>query len=109
LVSAVVVSPPVGLLAGAALAAATWWKRGPALLGLAAVAVAAAVVAWITVEQVRNDFPPAFEWPERFTEAHRPALLALALVVAHVVAVHLRARRMPPLGDTTDARPEPPV
>jgi ribose/xylose/arabinose/galactoside ABC-type transport system permease subunit len=95
-----VASPAAGLAVGAALFAGVWWRRGPALLGLAAATLALGVVVWITAEQLRSDFPSSFGWPEQFVAAHVPTLTALALLVAHVMAVALRTRREPDRHDT---------
>jgi TRAP-type C4-dicarboxylate transport system permease small subunit len=92
-VTAVVAGSVAGLVVGAALLGAAFWRHGPAALGLASLATALGVVGWIVVQQMGRDFPGGYDWPERFTEAHVPALAALAFLVAHVIAVALRTPR----------------
>jgi len=83
------VGPIAAIVVGAATLAALHWRHARATTALAP-AVALAVSALYTIAtQVKNRFPPGFEWPRYFGEVHDVALAGVLLLLADLAVDRL--------------------
>ncbi|HET9729448.1 MAG TPA: alpha-(1-_3)-arabinofuranosyltransferase family protein [Acidimicrobiia bacterium] len=83
--SAVVVTPWVGVLVGAATYATLRWPRLRAPIMVVPAALLAGCALYIVVQQQRYHYPSVFEWPTLFPRARTPAWIAIMLVSADIV------------------------
>jgi arabinofuranan 3-O-arabinosyltransferase len=92
LLAAVVVTPWVGLLAGAAAWALTAKARLRAIVLFVPAALLLIIGIYIAVQQHRYQYPSVFEWPTLFPHARTPAWIAVVLLAADAVIDIVRRR-----------------
>lgn len=88
----VVATPAVGLVVGAAAAAALVHPRARALLTLGGAGAALATGVYVAVQQHRYGFPTTFVWPSAFERVAPLAWLAVLLLGADAVVERVRVR-----------------
>jgi len=104
LAAALLVTPWVGLVAGAALFVALVRPRLRWLLAIGAPVALAIAGAYVVIQQWRHMYPPVFEWPTFFDDVHAVAWLAVVLLAADALVEFLRARRRAGASSTGDPR-----
>ncbi len=99
IVSAVVAGsvsrPVIGLIAGAAVAAGCWWRRGRLLVRVLSVLSFLGLGVYIVVEQLRHRYLPDINWPANLNRANDLAWLGITLLAADAVAGLVRSRSAP--------------
>jgi arabinofuranan 3-O-arabinosyltransferase len=92
LVGALLVTPWVGLVAGAATLAVLVRPRLRALLAVGAPGALAIAGGYVFVQQWRLRYPAVFEWPTFFDGVHVIAWLAVVLLAADATVEFIRTR-----------------
>ena len=99
LVAGSFIGPGPGVVMALAAVVTTRWRRCRPLLTVGGPLVFTLSVAWMALEQLMRELPPGFDWPSYFEELHRPAMLAVALVVLDVFVDRCWMRRWWPNHD----------
>jgi hypothetical protein len=89
---ALLVTPWVGLVAGAATLAVLIRPRLRWLLAIGAPAALAVAGGYVVVQQSRHMYPAIFEWPTFFDAVHVVGWLAVILLAADAVVEVVRSR-----------------
>ena len=92
---AIVVTPWVGVVAGAAAWALTAKARLRAIVLVIPSALLLLVGVYIVVQQHHYAYPSVFEWPTLFPHARTPAWIAVLLLATDAVIDIVRRRSAP--------------
>ncbi|MSO79935.1 MAG: DUF3367 domain-containing protein, partial [Acidimicrobiia bacterium] len=84
IVGAVMGAPWVGVVAGSATLGALLDRRARTALRVASMLVLGAAVAYVIVQQARNGYPAAYDWPQRFLRVNDWPMLATVLLACTV-------------------------
>ncbi len=84
IVGAVIGAPWVGGVAGIAMLGALFDRRARLALRVASVLVLGAASAYVIVQQARNGYPGAYDWPQRFLRVNDWPMLAIVLLAGTV-------------------------
>jgi hypothetical protein len=87
---AVFARPLIGLIAGVAVASASWWRWGRAVIRVATVAALVALPVYDVQQQWAHHYLPTIDWVASLSSANDIAWLALSLVGADMVAGRVR-------------------
>ncbi len=90
--AALVSRPAIGAVAGAAVAAGCWWRRGRLAVRIGAVAGLVAVGVYVIIQQYLHHYWPDINWPANLSLANDLAWAALALLGGDVVIGLVRSR-----------------
>ncbi|HSO96147.1 MAG TPA: alpha-(1-_3)-arabinofuranosyltransferase family protein [Acidimicrobiia bacterium] len=90
---ALLVTPGVGLVAGAATFAVLRRPRLRWLLAVGAPSALAIAGGYVFLQQWRHEYPAVFEWPTFFDGVHTVAWLAVVLLAADATVEFIRSRR----------------
>jgi arabinofuranan 3-O-arabinosyltransferase len=93
LAAGLLVTPWVGLVAGAAVFVVLVRPRRRWLLAVGAPAALAVAGGYVLIQQWRHMYPPVFQWPTYFDDVHTVAWLAVVLLSADALVELLRSRR----------------
>jgi hypothetical protein len=86
------VTPWVGLVAGAATLAVLRRPRLRWLLAVGAPTALAVAGGYVFLQQWRHEYPAVFEWPTFFDGVHTIAWLAVVLLAADATVEFIRTR-----------------
>jgi len=89
------VTPWVGLVAGAATLAVLFRPRLRWLLAVGAPAALAVAGGYVFIQQWRYMYPAVFEWPTFFDGVHVVGWLAVVLLTADAVVEVVRSKPRP--------------
>ena len=84
IVGAVIGAPWVGVVAGIAMLGALLDRRARLALRVASTLVLGAAAAYVIVQQARNGYPAAYDWPQRFLRVNDWPMLAMVLLACTV-------------------------
>ncbi len=90
LLAVLVIGPLWGLVALTVTVPAALHRRGRLVPGAVAVVLVASAALYYLARTWRSHPSPGFGWTEGYESAHRPVLLAVVLVGAHVALHHRR-------------------
>jgi hypothetical protein len=91
-VGAVLATWWVGLVAAALVALVAFVPRLRFVITLGAPLALAACAAYVVVQQYRYDYPADLDWPGKFYGINNLAWLAVILLLADLVVMHVRRR-----------------
>ena len=107
LVGALVAEPWVGLVVALATVGSLLDRRVRTATRAAAVGVLVVAAGFVVAQQVRQGYPSAFDWPQRFLRVNDLPFLALLLLAAGVVVDRVLPDDPHPPDEPHGSSPEP--